>query len=390
MKRRIAATALVLALAVSLSGCSSMFNKEYLAISDYENEPPYYDSDEATEVRNYYGLKSAITFMVNNHDDYGELLFMSYDGDASSDLAQACWEVKNSTAYGAYSVDYMSYEIEHIVSYYKANIYVTYKRTAEEIEQIVKISNTGSISDTIEGSLDVMDESLLIWVLTNIADSDIIKEYAEKVYYSNPMGAVIKPEITVTSYPETGVHRIFEIKFDYGFGIRELQLMKEKLTDAVSSVTAQVKEKTPEAMALSACVKLYNSCAYDPEGKQREAALSGDLALGSTAYGALTEYYADSEGFAMAYKALCDTLGIECIVVRGSLDKSYHAWNIIKLGEAYYHVDVSQCAAMGVSSAFLNPDSAMWGRYWWDIEVYPACEGTLDYYDVPTASDSGV
>ena len=88
---------------------------------------------------------------------------------------------------------------------------------------------------------------------------------------------------------------------------------------------------------------------------------------------------ASSEGMAVAYKALCDASGIECVVVAGRFDRAEHYWNIITVDGASYHVDVSRAGSLGFGSTFLMNDDQMWGSYWWDNQEYPVCDGPLSY-----------
>ena len=67
---------------------------------------------------------------------------------------------------------------------------------------------------------------------------------------------------------------------------------------------------------------------------------------------------ADSEGMALAYKALCDTIGIECTVVEGRLDRTEHYWNIVTLEGDSYHVDTSR-ASSGVRGSRSRATRAM-------------------------------
>lgn len=57
----------------------------------------------------------------------------------------------------------------------------------------------------------------------------------------------------------------------------------------------------------------------------------------STAYGALVDHNAVSEGYSMAYRYLLDAVGIECEEVLGK--ESY--WNYVKFNGHWYHVDVA-------------------------------------------------
>ena len=60
-----------------------------------------------------------------------------------------------------------------------------------------------------------------------------------------------------------------------------------------------------------------------------------------TAYGALVENEAVCDGYAKAFKLILNKLGLECIVVSGVTENAPHAWNIVKIEDEYYHVDVT-------------------------------------------------
>lgn len=60
-----------------------------------------------------------------------------------------------------------------------------------------------------------------------------------------------------------------------------------------------------------------------------------------TAYGALVEHEAVCDGYSKAFKILLDKVGIENIIALGILQEESHAWNIVKIGNDYYHTDVT-------------------------------------------------
>lgn len=60
-----------------------------------------------------------------------------------------------------------------------------------------------------------------------------------------------------------------------------------------------------------------------------------------TAYGALVEKQAVCDGYSKAFKILLDRVGIENIIIHGSTENVAHAWNLVKLDDDYYHVDVT-------------------------------------------------
>ncbi|MBD5444088.1 MAG: hypothetical protein HDR29_00915, partial [Lachnospiraceae bacterium] len=74
---------------------------------------------------------------------------------------------------------------------------------------------------------------------------------------------------------------------------------------------------------------------YDYKNQQ-----SGTLPdVSYTAYGTLVNRTSVCEGYALAYKYLLNKLGIECYMVTSESMK--HAWNMVKLDDEYYHVDVT-------------------------------------------------
>ena len=59
-----------------------------------------------------------------------------------------------------------------------------------------------------------------------------------------------------------------------------------------------------------------------------------------TAYGALTDGKAVCQGFANLFYRMCMDNGIDCRIVTGNANGP-HAWNIVKVGTAYYYVDAT-------------------------------------------------
>lgn len=75
---------------------------------------------------------------------------------------------------------------------------------------------------------------------------------------------------------------------------------------------------------------------------------------------------------ALAFKALCDKVRVDCWSSPAGSTRAEHYWNIITVDGASYHVDVSAAAELGLAGTFLISDSDMWGHYWWDNERYPS------------------
>jgi len=108
--------------------------------------------------------------------------------------------------------------------------------------------------------------------------------------------------------------------------------------------------------------------------------------------GALVSRRAVCEGYAKAFKLLCDQVGVPCIVVSGMgtpLDRpeELHAWNIVKLDGACAHVDVTwDSSTRGDSDTcydhFNLTDEDAAKDHTWDRALLPACTSSQNNYYV--------
>ena len=368
MAKRTISFIMALALLLPLCACASVFEKTYFSVSDYvdteqDPEPP---KDGTVEVRSYTGLKAALSSMITAHEESGVLSFRKYDGSVSEDLAAASKEISTQTALGAYSVDFISYDMDRIVAYYEVTVYITYTRTAEEIEAIVNVQTLNGLKNAVVDALEKLDSTLVVSMYTGAVGTNEVLSRVESAICANPTLCPVKPRVSVGQFSGSGMSRIFEINFDYDADLPGMRLKRTQLTDALESMLTGITAETDLFKAFQAANLLAANCRWDDEA-------------GNTAYSALVESQADSEGMAMAYCAMMQALEIPCRVVSGRLNTEQHSWNVVEIDGDWYHVDVSRVMAEGFSSTFLLNDSFMLGRYWWDTELYPACTGGLSY-----------
>lgn len=83
--------------------------------------------------------------------------------------------------------------------------------------------------------------------------------------------------------------------------------------------------------------------------------------------GPLTNGVGVCEGIAKTVKLLCDALGMECIIAISDCDRAngeryLHAWNVIRIGGQYYHLDATfdntLCKYGGLRYDYYNLDDA--------------------------------
>jgi hypothetical protein len=382
MKKRLTAILLLAALAVSLSGCASLFKKEYLSVSKYPENGNTADSGEIIMITDYAELKNAIIVLINAHKTKGRLRFIDYKGTVQQDVSQAIWEVMAESALASYAVEYPSYDITPIVTFYEAVIGITYKHTPSEIADIRYVTGRSEFPEVFGPMLETLDDYVALRIISSTVTAEELNAAVLSAYEQNPAACVVRPNVNAQIHPESGLQRILEIELEYGWKRTELQKMKSTLSDRIEMIMGGVTSVKPAESALQLFERLAYNCVYDPTGALRSAKPELLSGLGVTAYGALVEGFADSEGFAVAYSALCRAAGIECLVVHGEKDGQPHVWNIISLNGSYYHADATAFSNAGLSGAFMLSDAQMAGTYIWDTTKYPACDGEDSYSDL--------
>ena len=359
------------AMILTMTGCAALFDTEYSVTEPYQAESVSVEETGENaavgSISNYASLKRAIEYLVSQHVESAELQFQNYDGSISQDISTACWEVKSSSAIGAFAVDYMSYDLSRIVSVYQAELYITYKRSADQMSALETVPNFTVFTDKLDQA--IRENRTYLVLETGIASitADIVREKVREAYYADPLACPVMPAAEVAIFPESGVSRIFEITLSYGADGQTLAAMGEALGTAVEEMVLETApagwtEETflPRDRAEALYAYVRNNCLWD-------------AAVGSTAWDALVNGRADSEGVAMAYMAGCQALGLDCTVVPGRLNGEDHVWNLVTIGSMTYHVDVTNGAV------FLADDEMLLSAgYWWDTSLYPACAMTYE------------
>jgi hypothetical protein len=237
--------------------------------------------------------------------------------------------------------------------------------------------------------LDIMSRySERAVINTRLGDitGDDVRGYIEEIYYDNPLEIIMLPVADVEVFPDHGSERIVEITLGQRNTPNISLTYTAGLVRAARNIAEAVSGDGDGDILLALLGGLIDSAEYDAD-----AARIGQYStqnFNATAYGALVYGTAIGEGYAMAYKALCDELGLECAVVLGELDNNAHAWNIVHINGDYYHIDASMCDLSGIETAFLRSDAELRELgYFWDAEKYPVCGGPLTYADFYTAVD---
>lgn len=363
MKKKL--LALSLSLSLLLTGCSAMLERDYLSVTPHDRLPQVADASNAVWVSSYTELLSAILSQVTAHQEVGMVRLRNWKSDVQTSLDRACEEVSRTDPLGAYAIERISPAFTFMVTYYEATITIDYSHTAEQIAAVTTITGSGAIRAELRDALAgfVTETAFRVNYLAASQDAEYIRRLIREAYYDQPVYALGMPQAQVNLYPESGSNRVVEVVLVYPEDPEALREKSGKLLEA-AEVMAEPYRAGPGGAAL--CTALFESLREKAAPPEEEPP---QVVPGSTAYAALVEGAADSEGLALAYQLLCRQEGLESYVVSGGVEGAPHFWNIVETGDGEYrHVDASLEEGFALSDA----DLAALG-YVWDKAEYRAC-----------------
>ena len=140
---------LSLALCLTLSGCGGNVVLERSYSVSAQHSEVYWENEGADTLRadSYQDLVNALLLLLGEHSEEGVVRIYSEE-DAAAMAEQACKEVQEETALGAYLLDYISYTDTQERAYYEMHVHLGYRRTAEEQAGIVTATSTVTASAT--------------------------------------------------------------------------------------------------------------------------------------------------------------------------------------------------------------------------------------------------
>ena len=106
-------------------------------------------------------------------------------------------------------------------------------------------------------------------------------------------------------------------------------------------------------------------------------------------YGVLKYHSAICVGYATTFKLFMDMLDIECMIIH-STEEGEHAWNLVRIEDDWYHVDVTFDSGNGTGTPgydyFNVPDGfKLDDGYPWDTDEFPAADSIKYSYFVQNA-----
>lgn len=348
--------AVMAALMLLSTGCSSMLNRDYSSVTVHSATPTAEGDANTMRVQNYQELVNALIYLINQGEESGSIRYSGEEADFKKLMDEACLEVKQEDPLGAYAVDYIKYSVISIVGSYEANVQITYRRTREQVASIVDATGAAAIRSELSRALSSFDTEVVLRISYFEEDEAYIQQLVRQAYLSNPATALDFPDAQVAMYPESGQQRIVEVTLTYHQSLQTLESWRNSLSREAERICQPLTELTIKEKLDGITGTLQSMGAYSAQG-------------GSTAYDALLGGGGDSQGVALAFSLLCRQVGITCSVVDGQKNGQSHFWNVVQTASGYRHVDLSR-----TGSVTYNVDQTMTQQgYVWDTQQVPAC-----------------
>ena len=379
MKKKLTSLLWCLTAASLLCGCSWL-DKEYVSIHDYvASEEEQSITGSRITVHSFKALLSALLGMTYAGRTEGSIVFdPAYVGDAGEDMERACRILRTEDALCAYCVENISYEFNKIVTINEANVTISYSKVSESPKRIVHLGFSSEAESAILEAFEKGTRILTLLVDRSGFSAEDMAAQVVKTYRDNPTVIPKKPEAAVNVFSGAGAQRLYEIHIDYGLSTAMLWQCRMELEIFKPFAGLDKSSLSEVERAYAACRYLVENCTITDNPEE------------NSAYAALIQKSANSEGLAFAYVELCRQLGVDCRIVYGQRDWKEHCWNIVRMDDSYYHVDITQCAKGGPALGFMQNDENFWGIYRWDVAAYPKCVGTKGFFDFfpPTTVES--
>ena len=347
----------VMACCLLLSGCSTWLDGSYVSTVPHEEHNTQMES-QLQAVSSYSGLYRVLKSMIRSGKVSGLISVENYNQlVVARDVRLAADSIMASDPFGAYAVENIEFELGTNAGKPALSVEIQYYHGHAELQNVKTASEMENAEKEITKALNNCDSSLVLYI-EQYKDCDLVQWIADYAA-QNPEKIMESPQVTANLYPETGEQRIVELKFTYQNSRDVLRTMQTQVNQRFQDASHSIRR----AEAGAEHEALFNYLV----GLFPEYRLETSI---TPAYMLLTQGVGDSHAFATVYAAICRLSELENQVVTGTRDGEPWHWNIIRIGDIYYHVDLLRCIQEGQLS--ICGDMEMVG-YAWDFSMYPSC-----------------
>lgn len=238
----------------------------------------------------------------------------------------------------------------------------------------VTVETEAALSAELTNALLFAKESLCVELCGEAQDCDAARVF-DAIQQNDALARCGLRRCSWRGVSEKGVCQLwFTMEYMMGAATFAQKQQTEQAAMRMAQSVFTLEQSAGEKVLLAHDV-LCAHCSYD------EAAPTAH-----SAYGALCAGAAVCEGYAEAFALLMAMGDVPCKIICGTAKSGGvtvpHAWNLVQLEGAWYHVDVTWDDAQGVYDFFLCSDAVFKQTHAWDQSSYPAATGGTLRYDV--------
>lgn len=346
---------LLLAICICFSGCGALTDGEHIW-SQPHSIPKVPGTNQNISAANYDQLYKALAAIVASGNLQATISVDQYDRRTiESDARTAITAICSQDPVAAYAVEHIEFTLGTSGGGAALSVQISYTRDKTEIARIKTVKNQAQAVEVISAALNDCETGivLLIEEYTQTDFEQIVKSYA----LEHPQLVMETPEVTANIYPQEGKSRVVELKLTYQTSRDTLKNMQSQVQNLFKSAQFFASGYRTD---LRRFMRLYTWLM-----ETNEYTIQTSI---TPAYSLLQYGTGDSRAFATVYAALCRSMNLECMTVSGTKNGESWHWNLIRIEDAYYHLDLLQCSQDGDFVACI--DSQM-SDYVWDYNAYP-------------------
>lgn len=344
-----------------LSGCGWL-DGSYVSVTPHQEQSASIRTENLS-VSNYEQMLKVMEDVVSKGTETCVINVVNYEQDyLELNVANAVQRIQNIYPIGAYAVEHIEYEIGSNTGKTAIALDITYRHSRTEIRNIQKAKDLESARKIVGQALESYDTVLVMDIETyeELDYAQVVHDYA----LIHPQNVMEIPQVTWEVYG-IGASRVVELTFFYQTSRDALRTMQSQVQPVFDSAVLYVSGEGAQQQKYA---QLY-AFLMERFDYKLETSIT-------PVYSLLRHGVGDSRAFATVYAAMCRDAGLECMIVTGTRNGEPRIWNIVKMEDRYYHVDLLACNETGKFR--IMTDDEMTG-YVWDYSAYPACtavEGT--------------
>ncbi len=213
MKRMVAGILVMLTL-LGMTGCAPLLERTYVTAEPHSSK--FWESEAASTLRaeNYQDVVNDLLLLIGQHTETATLRLYNFQDDmtVAETLEQATTEIQQETPMGAYAVEYITSSSQAQRGYYEIAVQISYRRTEEQIQNVVNATSTEALYTLLQAALDEGKTELAVRIgYWGENGTSRVAEAVTRV--REERGLTQTPEWTIYYYPANGPVGMVEFFF---------------------------------------------------------------------------------------------------------------------------------------------------------------------------------